>query len=382
MILKPTDHPKTHHDKNIGVLLINLGTPENTETKSIRIYLKEFLSDRRVIDVPKILWWLILNLIILNTRPKKTAAAYKKIWLILLVSKFLFTWYLASCSPNNFFLKKILKLEKNEKLFDKKIWLKNDPDGSPLRKITRLQSEKLQKKINKKNVIVDYAMRYGSPSIKSKLSEFKEKGCDRIIILSLYPQYSGPTTATVNDEVCKWMLSQKWQPSIRIASPYFDTPEYINSISKSILNSFKKDGTPDLLLLSFHGAPKRYLIEGDPYHCQCAKTGRLIKEKLKIHDNKFMISFQSRFGSEPWLQPYTDETLEKLGNKNIKHLSVITPGFSADNIETLEEINMEGREEFLESGGKKFTYIPCLNDTKEGMDLLHKLALKELAGWI
>jgi len=225
-------------------------------------------------------------------------------------------------------------------------------------------------------------MRYGSPSIKSKLSEFKEKGCDRIIILSLYPQYSGPTTATVNDEVCKWMLSQKWQPSIRIASPYFDAPEYINSISKSILNSFKKDGTPDLLLLSFHGAPKRYLIEGDPYHCQCAKTGRLIKEQLKIHDNKFMISFQSRFGSEPWLQPYTDETLEKLGNKNIKHLSVITPGFSADNIETLEEINMEGREEFLESGGKKFTYIPCLNDTKEGMDLLHKLALKELAGWI
>ena len=340
MILKPTDHPKTDNKNKIGLLLVNLGTPENTETKSIRIYLKEFLSDRRVIDVPKILWWLILNLIILNTRPKKTAAAYKK------------------------------------------IWLKNDPDGSPLRKITRLQSEKLQKKINKKNVIVDYAMRYGSPSIKSKLSEFKEKGCDRIIILSLYPQYSGPTTATVNDEVCKWMLSQKWQPSIRIASPYFDTPEYINSISKSILNSFKKDGTPDLLLLSFHGAPKRYLIEGAPYHCQCAKTGRLIKEKLKIHDNKFMISFQSRFGSEPWLQPYTDETLEKLGNKNIKHLSVITPGFSADNIETLEEINIEGREEFLESGGKKFTYIPCLNDTKEGMDLLHKLALKELAGWI
>ena len=339
MILKPTDHPKTDKNK-IGLLLVNLGTPENTETKSIRIYLKEFLSDRRVIDVPKILWWLILNLIILNTRPKKTAAAYKK------------------------------------------IWLKNDPDGSPLRKITRLQSEKLQKKINKKNVFVDYAMRYGSPSIKSKLTEFKERGCDRIIILSLYPQYSGPTTATVNDEVCKWMLRQKWQPTIRIASPYFDAPEYINSISKSILNSFKKDGIPDLLLLSFHGAPKRYLIEGDPYHCHCAKTGRLIKEKLKIDDNKFMISFQSRFGSEPWLQPYTDETLEKLGNKNIKHLSVITPGFSADNIETLEEINMEGREEFLESGGKKFTYIPCLNDTKEGMDLLHKLALKELAGWI
>ena len=340
MILKPTDHPKTHNYKNIGVLLVNLGTPENTETKSIRIYLKEFLSDRRVIDIPKILWWFILNLIILNTRPKKTAAAYKK------------------------------------------IWIKNDPDGSPLRKITRLQAEKLQNKINKQNVIVDYAMRYGSPSIKSKLSEFKERGCDRIIILSLYPQYSGPTTATVNDEVCKWMLSQKWQPSIRIASPYFDTPEYINSISKSILTSFKKDGTPDLLLLSFHGAPKRYLIEGDPYHCQCAKTCRLIKEKLKIHDSKLMISFQSRFGSEPWLQPYTDETLEMLGDKNIKHLSVITPGFSADNIETLEEINIEGREEFLESGGKKFTYIPCLNDTKEGIDLLHKLTLKELAGWI
>ncbi len=339
MINKPNDHPKINNNK-IGILLVNLGTPKSTDIKSIKLYLKEFLSDRRVIDVPRILWWLILNLIILNTRPKKTSAAYKK------------------------------------------IWLENDEDGSPLRKITRLQSEKLSKLINNKNVIIDYAMRYGEPSIKRKLSELHKKGCAKIVALSLYPQYSGPTTATVNDEICKWMIRQKWQPSIRIAPPYFDSSEYISAISKSILKSFKENGQPDLLLLSFHGAPKRYLIEGDPYHCQCAKTGRLIKEYLKLNDENFMISFQSRFGSEPWLQPYTDETLERLGNKKIKHLAIATPGFSADNIETLEEINIEGREAFINSGGKKFTFIPCLNDSKYGMDLLYKLAKKELIGWL
>ena len=232
------------------------------------------------------------------------------------------------------------------------------------------------------SIIVDYAMRYGNPAIHSKLNQFKQKGCNRIIIFSLYPQYSGPTTATVNDEVCKWMVKQKWQPSIRIIPPYFDNPEYISSISKSILKSFKENGKPDLLLLSFHGAPKRYLIEGDPYHCQCVKSGRLIKEYLKLNNEDFMMSFQSRFGSEPWLQPYTDETLEKLGNRKIKHLAVATPGFSADNIETLEEINIEGREEFMNSGGEKFTFIPCLNDSEEGMKLLYNLAVKELGGWI
>ena len=334
-----TDHPKVNYGKT-GVLLVNLGTPKNTDIKSIKLYLREFLSDRRVIDVPRILWWVILNLIILNTRPKKTAAAYKK------------------------------------------IWLENDKDGSPLRKITRLQSEKLSKLLNNKNIITDYAMRYGEPSIKNKLSELHRKGCDKIIALSLYPQYSGPTTATVNDEICKWMINQKWQPSIRIAPPYFDSPEYIEAISKSILKSFKKDGRPDVLLLSFHGAPKRYLMEGDPYHCQCAKTGRLIKEYLKLEDKNFMISFQSRFGSEPWLQPYTDETLEILGNKKVNHLSIATPGFSADNIETLEEINIEGRETFINSGGKKFTFIPCLNDSSYGMELLYKLASKELNSWL
>ena len=339
MIYKPSDHPKINNNK-IGILLVNLGTPKNTDIKSIKLYLREFLSDRRVIDVPRILWWVILNLIILNTRPKKTAAAYKK------------------------------------------IWLENDKDGSPLRKITRLQSEKLSKLLNNKNIITDYAMRYGEPSIKNKLSELHRKGCDKIIALSLYPQYSGPTTATVNDEICKWMIKQKWQPSIRIAPPYFDSPEYIEAISRSILKSFKKNGQPDILLLSFHGAPKRYLMEGDPYHCQCAKTGRLIKEYLKLKDENFMISFQSRFGREPWLQPYTDETLETLGNKKVKHLAIATPGFSSDNIETLEEINIEGRETFINSGGKKFTFIPCLNDSSYGMELLYKLASKELNSWL
>jgi len=339
MISKPSDHPKLQNNK-IGILLVNLGTPMNTDIKSIRLYLKEFLSDRRVIDVPRVLWWLILNLIILNTRPKKTREAYKK------------------------------------------IWIQNDPDGSPLRKITRLQSEKLSNKFKNSDIIVDYAMRYGIPAIKTKLDELKNKGCDKIIIFSLYPQFSGPTSATVNDEVCKWMINQKWQPSIRIIPPYYDKPEYISAISKSIIKSFKDHGEPDVLLLSFHGAPMRYLIEGDPYHCQCVKTGRLIKEKLNIDDKKFMISFQSRFGSEPWLKPYTDETLEKLANENVKHLAIATPGFAADNIETLEEINIEGRKSFLDSGGKKFTFIPCLNDSEEGMKLLQELTFNELSGWI
>jgi ferrochelatase len=339
MFKKPSDHPKILNNK-IGVLLINLGTPNNTDTKSIRIYLKEFLSDPRVIDLPRILWWFILNLIILNTRPRKTGAAYKK------------------------------------------IWLTNDEDGSPLRKFTRLQSENLLKAFNNDKLIIDFAMRYGSPSISAKLEKLKSAGCERILIFSLYPQYSAPTTATVNDEIFKWMIKQKWQPSIRIVPPYFDRPEYISAISKSILRSFKEHGEPNILLLSFHGAPMRYLIEGDPYHCQCIKTARLIKEYLNIDDKKFMISFQSRFGNEPWLKPYTDETLEKLGKENINHLSIITPGFSSDNIETLEEIDIEGRKTFLSSGGRKFTYIPCLNDTHEGMELLHKLTMNELAGWI
>ncbi len=339
MINKPLDHPKINKNK-IGLLLINLGTPSNLKLQSIKIYLKEFLSDRRVIDLPRIQWWFILNFIILNIRPKKTLEAYKK------------------------------------------IWLQNDPDGSPLRKITRLQSEKLSKEFNNEGIIVDYAMRYGRPAIKTKLDELKKRGCDRIIIFSLYPQYSGPTSATVNDEVCKWLMCQKWQPSIRIAPPYFDKTKYISTISKSILNSFAKHGEPDILLLSFHGAPMRYLVEGDPYHCQCVKTARLIKEKLNFDENKFLISFQSRFGSEPWLKPYTDETLKKLGHEKVKHLAIVTPGFSADNIETLEEINIEGRKEFLDSGGKKFTYIPCLNDTEIGIKLLKDLTLDELSGWI
>ena len=339
-ILKPSDHPKFNSNDNIGVLIINLGTPDNTDVKSMRRYLKEFLSDRRVIDLPRVFWWLILNFIILNLRPKKSGEAYKR------------------------------------------IWLKNDEDGSPLRRITRLQKESLSESFKEKKVLVEYAMRYGNPSIKSKLSDLKSKGCDKILILSLYPQYAAPTTATVNDEVCRWMLNQRWQPSIRFARPYFDHPEYINAMAKTITKSFQQHGEPDILLFSFHGSPIRYLIEGDPYHCQCLKSARLIKEKLKISDNKILISFQSRFGSEPWLQPYTDETLEKLGSKKINHLSIVAPGFASDNLETLEEINIEGREIFTENGGGKFTYISCLNESHEGMKLLNQLMQEELAGWI
>ena len=339
-IIEPSDHPKLPKISKVGILIVNLGTPDNTDTKSVRRYLKEFLSDRRVVDIPRLFWWIILNLIILNVRPKKSGDAYKR------------------------------------------IWLKDDIDGSPLRRITRLQKEALVKKFQSHGIIVEYAMRYGSPSIKNKLSELKNYGCNKILVLSLYPQYAAPTTATVNDEVCRWMLKQRWQPSIRLSSSFHDHPAYINALTNSIIESFKKNGVPDMLLLSFHGSPLRYLIEGDPYHCHCVKTARLIKENLKINEKKIFVSFQSRFGSEPWLKPYTDETLKLFGKKKINHLSVITPGFVADNLETLEEINIEGKEIFIQNGGKKFTYIPCLNDSKDGINVLNTLCEEELGGWL
>ena len=338
IVEKPSDHPS--FSKKIGILLVNLGTPDFPDPKSLRKYLKEFLSDQRVIDIPKILWWFILNLIILNTRPKKSAQAYSR------------------------------------------IWIKDDPDGSPLKIITRKTIEKLSTFFHDDICVLDYAMRYGNPSIKSKLDYLKNMNCSKILVFNLYPQYAAPTTATVNDEVCKWLIQQKWQPTIRFSSPYFDDNNYINAVTNSIKESFKKDGVPEILLMSFHGSPKRYLIEGDPYHCHCMKTARLIKERLKLNEKNFLVTFQSRFGSEPWLQPYTDESLKSLGEKKIKHLSVITPGFSTDNLETLEEINIEGREIFKENGGGKFTFIPCLNESKNGIKLLKDLLNKEISGWI
>lgn len=343
----PDDHPKWPGHAKTGLLLVNLGTPDGTDKKSMRRYLKQFLSDRRVIEVPRLLWWLILNLIILNVRPKKSGAAYDK------------------------------------------IWLKDDADGSPLRKYTRLQAEYLAEQFkDNENLVVDWAMRYGQPSIPDRLDALQQAGCNRFVIIPLYPQYAASTTATVNDEVFTWALKQRWQPAIRTAPPWHDHPVYIDALAESLAKSLKQQGKktkkswPERLMVSFHGIPNRYFVQGDPYHCHCMKTARLLQEKLKWDPEKFHVTFQSRFGSEPWLQPYTDETLERLGEEGAESLALMAPGFSADCLETLEELAMEGRESFEEHGGGEFHYIPCLNASDEGMHVIKVIAQENLAGWI
>ena len=327
------NHPDVRFGKT-GVLIINLGTPDSTDWWDIRKYLKEFLSDRRVIEVNPIIWQIILNLFILTFRPSKTAHAYKQIW----------------------------RTESNE---------------SPLLYFTKQQSLKLDKKIGNENVLVDFAMRYGNPSIKSKLSMMKEKGCENIIVLPLYPQYAAATTATVCDEVYRSLMKMRWQPSLQIIPHYESDPLYIDALINSIEKKINEiDWKPDLIISSYHGIPKNYFDKGDPYHCYCHKTTRLMKEKF----NKVEIqtTFQSRFGPQEWLTPYTDKTLEKLPGEGIKNLLVITPGFASDCVETLEEINIQGRESFIEKGGENFDLIPCLNDNSEHIKLFEKLVSKYL----
>ena len=325
------DHPDIKFGKT-GVLIINLGTPDSTNWWDIRKYLKEFLSDRRVIEVNPVLWQIILNLFILTFRPSKTAHAYKKIWL----------------------------KETNE---------------SPLRYYTRNQAEKLRKKIGNENIIVDFAMRYGSPSIKSKLTNLKTQGCENIIILPLYPQYAAATTATVCDEVYRSLMGMRWQPSLQIIPHYESEPLYINALVKSINQKLKSiSWKPDLIINSYHGIPKKYFEKGDPYHCYCQKTTRLIQEKF--FEVEIQTTFQSRFGPQEWLTPYTDKVLESLPEKGIKNLLVICPGFASDCVETLEEIDIQGREIFLNKGGKNFDLIPCLNDSSNHIDLLENLIRK------
>ena len=354
----PDDHPSWPRHAKTGLLLVNLGTPDGTDKTSMRRYLKQFLSDRRVIEVPRLLWWLILNLIILNVRPKKSGAAYDK------------------------------------------IWLKDDADGSPLRKYTRLQAEYLQSAFGKRDdLVVDWAMRYGQPSIPDRLDALQQAGCNRFVIIPLYPQYAASTTATVNDEVFKWALEQRWQPAIRTAPPWHDHTVYIEALAHSLARDLAtkgntkpkkaaktsktaKAGWPEHLMVSFHGIPYRYFVQGDPYHCHCMKTARLLREQLNWDEKKFHVSFQSRFGSEPWLQPYTDETLERLGDEGVRSLALMAPGFSADCLETLEELAMEGRESFEEHGGGEFHYIPCLNASKEGMEVIRVIVEENLAGWV
>ena len=327
------DHPQVKFGKT-GILIINLGTPDSTSWWDIRKYLKEFLSDRRVIEVNPIIWQIILNLFILTFRPSKTAHAYKQIW----------------------------RKESNE---------------SPLLYFTRRQAEKLKDKLETDKIMVDYAMRYGNPSIKSKLNLLRKNGCENIIILPLYPQYAAATTATVCDEVYRSLMRMRWQPSLQIIPHYESNPLYIDALVKSIEKKIKEiNWKPDLIISSYHGIPKSYFNKGDPYHCYCHKTTRLIKEKF----NKIEIqtTFQSRFGPQEWLTPYTDKTLESLPEKGIKNLLVICPGFASDCVETLEEINIQGRESFIKKGGEKFDLIPCLNDNSNHIKLFEKLISKYL----
>ena len=326
-------HPEVKFDKT-GVLLINLGTPNSTGWWDIRKYLHEFLSDNRVIEINPIIWKIILNIFILNFRPSKTAKAYKKIWM-------------------------------------------KDKNMSPLRYYTLMQSQKLSKEIGSEKLIVDYAMRYGEPSIKKKIEELSIKGCKNIIILPLYPQYASATTATVCDEVYRTIMKMRWQPNVKIIPHYESEPFYIDALVNSLNKKLNEiTWKPDLIIASYHGIPQKYFDKGDPYHCYCHKTTRLMKEKF----NKVEIqtTFQSRFGPQEWLTPYTDKTLEKLPGEGIKNLLVICPGFASDCVETLEEINIQGRESFIEKGGKNFDLIPCLNDNSKHINLFEKLVSKYL----
>ncbi len=336
----PRGHPHVPIGR-VGVLLINLGTPDATDYWSMRRYLKEFLSDRRVIEVNPIVWWFILNGIILTKRPFSSGEAYRSIW-------------------------------------------NNELDESPLRTITRAQSEKVSEAFNNyDNIIVDWAMRYGTPSIAHGIESLKDKGCDRILLFPLYPQYAAPTTATVYDKAFDVLKKMRWQPTIRGVPTYHDDPDYIRALAISLRLSLSQlSFKPDIILASFHGLPKEYFDKGDPYHCYCAKTARLLREALGMDENQLRLTFQSRFGKAEWLQPYTDKTVEALAKEGVKNLAIITPGFASDCVETLEEIAEENGDIFKENGGENFAAIPCLNDTEAGIRVLVNIIKRELGGWI
>ena len=336
----PADHPSVATGK-VGVLLVNLGTPDGHDKKNMRKYLEEFLTDARVIEWPKLLWYPILYGIVLNTRPKKSGAAYETIW--------------------------------NKEL-----------DESPLRTITRSQSDKLAVAFSSHDrVIVDWGMRYGKPSIASRLEALQAQGCERILVFPLYPQYSAATTATVNDKAFEHLMSLRWMPAMRTVPPYHDDPVYIDALAASIEQHLAMlDFEPEKVIASYHGIPMSYFRKGDPYHCHCQKTSRLLAERLGWGDGRLLTCFQSRFGPEEWLQPYTDKTVEQLAKDGVKNLAVFNPGFVADCLETLEEIAGEGEEIFHEHGGTNFTHIPCLNDSTEGMKVLETMVRRELSGWI
>ncbi len=338
----PADHPKVKFGK-IGVLLANLGTPDHYSYWPMRRYLNEFLSDRRVIDYSPWIWQPLLQTIILTKRPFSSGAAYKTIW--------------------------------NEAT-----------NESPLMTITKDQTAKMKALMQARygdQVVVDFCMRYGNPSTKSKVDALVAQGCTKILFFPLYPQYAGATSATACDQFFRSLEDIKWQPQVRTVEPYFDHPAYIEALAQSVERAYAAlEDKPDILVASYHGVPQRYLMEGDPYHCQCQKTSRLLKERLGWSDTDIVTTFQSRFGPEEWLQPYTVEEVARLAEQGKKKIAVIAPAFSADCIETLEEINEEIRESFEEAGGEQFTYIPCLNDDDAHMTALAAAVERNLAGWV
>ncbi|MFD2345397.1 ferrochelatase [Sinorhizobium terangae] len=325
----------------IGVLLVNLGTPDGTDYTSMRRYLKEFLSDRRVIEWSRLYWYPILYGIVLNTRPGKVGKAYEVIW----------------------------NKERNE---------------SWLRTYTRNQAELMAKAFaNRPEVVVDWAMRYGQPSIAARMEALQQQGCDRVLVFPLYPQYAAATTATVNDKAFEALLKMRWQPALRTVPAYPGDPVYIDALAASISKHLATlDWEPEVVLASFHGIPKSYSDQGDPYYLQCQETARLLRAKLGWPEAKLQVTFQSRFGPEEWLQPYTDKTIEKLAKDGVKRLAVINPGFVSDCLETLEEIAGQAAESFHHNGGEKFAHIPCLNDSAEGMAVLNHVVRRELEGWL
>jgi protoporphyrin/coproporphyrin ferrochelatase len=335
----PPGHPPIKPSR-IGVLLVNLGTPEATDYWSMRRYLKQFLSDRRVIEVNRALWWLILNGIILSFRPTKSGHAYASIW----------------------------NKELNE---------------SPLKTITRAQSDALAKTMKAGDTLrVDWAMRYGKPSIDDRLQAMKDDGCDRILVFPLYPQYSAATVASVMDNVGWTLEKMRWQPAIRVVPPYFAQETYVNAIAESLMAHLKTlSWKPDRMLMAFHGLPREYLDKGDPYHCQCQKTARLVRQKLGLTTDQLQLVFQSRFGRAEWLKPYAQDTVETLPGQGVKNLVMISPGFASDCVETLEELAIGLQETFEEHGGQNFSVAPCLNDSPVSISMLESLTRNELSGW-
>lgn len=330
----------------VGVLLTNLGTPEATDYWSMRRYLHEFLSDRRVIETPRWLWWPLLNLIILTTRPGRKGKDYDLVW----------------------------NKERNE---------------GPLKTITRSQAEKLavmlagQKGFNADNIVVDWAMRYGKPPMEERIQALLDQGCDRILVVPLYPQYAAATSATVCDHAFRALMKMRWQPTLRVAHPYYNDPVYIDALVASMRRNLAKlSFEPEKILVSFHGVPQSYIDKGDPYFEQCRVTWQMMRERFGWPEDKFMMSFQSRFGTEEWVKPYTDDTIKGFAASGVKSMAIVAPGFSADCLETLEELDGENRHYFEEGGGQNYAFLPCLNDDDEGMQVIEAVVLRELQGWI